>query len=66
MLTKQETLLWWGAQAESRRIRRIRRAALPHGLGFTVMGLISRLSLANQSDSGSFLVAHTFSQDGCQ
>ena len=63
MLTKQETLLWWGARAESRRIR---RAALPHGLGFTVMGSISRLSLANQSDSGSFLVAHTFSQDGCQ
>ena len=32
-----------------------------------VMGLVSELSLANHSDSGSFLVVHTlFSQDGCQ
>ena len=31
------------------------------------MGLVSRLSLANHSDSASFLVAHTsISQDGCQ
>ena len=31
------------------------------------MGLVSRLSLANHSDSESFLVVHTlFSQDGCQ
>ena len=31
------------------------------------MGLVSGLSLANHSDSESFLVAHTlFSQDGCQ
>ena len=67
MLTKQEALLWWGAQAESRRIRGPRRTALPHGLAFMVMGLIPRLSLANQSDSGPFLVAHTlFGQDGCQ
>ena len=36
-------------------------------LGFMVMGLVPGLSLANHSDSGSFLVAHTlFSQDGCQ
>ena len=36
-------------------------------LGFMVMGLVSRLSLANHSDSESFLVLHTsFSQDGCQ
>ena len=36
-------------------------------LGFMVMGLASRLSLANHSDSESFLVVHTlFSQDGCQ
>ena len=35
--------------------------------GFMVMGLVSRLSLANHSDSESFLVVHTlFSQDGCQ
>ena len=32
-----------------------------------MMGLISGLSLANHSDSESFLVVHTlFSQDGCQ
>ena len=35
--------------------------------GFMVMGLVSRLSLANHSDSESFLVGHAlFSQDGCQ
>ena len=35
--------------------------------GFMVMGLISGLSLANHSDSESFLVVHTLiSQDGCQ
>ena len=35
--------------------------------GFMVMGLVSRLSLANYSDSESFLVLHAlFSQDGCQ
>ena len=34
--------------------------------GFMVMWLVSRLSLANHSDSGTFLVAHTLlSQDGC-
>ena len=34
-------------------------------LGFMVMGLISGLSLASHSDSGSFLVARTWlSQDG--
>ena len=32
-----------------------------------LMGLVSRLSLANHSDSESFLVMHAlFSQDGCQ
>ena len=32
-----------------------------------MMGLVSTLSLANHSDSESFLVVHTlFSQDGCQ
>ena len=35
--------------------------------GFMVMGFISGLSLANHSDSESFLVVHAlFSQDGCQ
>ena len=36
-------------------------------LGFMVMGLVSGLSLANHSDSWSFLVAHALlSQDGFQ
>ena len=36
-------------------------------LAFTVMRLVSRLSLANHSDSGSFLIAQGFlSQDGFQ
>ena len=35
--------------------------------GFMVMGLVSGLSLANHSDSESFLVVHAlFSQGGCQ
>ena len=35
--------------------------------GFMVMGLVSRLSLANRSDSESFLVVNAlFSRDGCQ
>ena len=35
--------------------------------GFMVMGLVSRLSLANHSDSESFLVVQAlFSQDGYQ
>ena len=35
--------------------------------GFMVMGFISEFSLANHSDSESFLVIHAlFSQDGCQ
>ena len=36
-------------------------------LGFMIMGLVSGLSLANHSDSESFLVVHALlSQDGCQ
>ena len=36
-------------------------------LGFMVMGLVSGLSIANHSDSESFLVVPAlFSQDGCQ
>ena len=35
--------------------------------GFMVMGLVSRLSLANHSGSGSFLVVHALlGQDGCK
>ena len=34
--------------------------------GFLVMGFVSRLFLANHSNSESFLVAHaSLSQDGC-
>ena len=70
LLTKQEILLGKGTQVESSRGREPRGTALSHGLqsrGFTVMGLVSGLSLANHSDSESFLVVHTlFSQDGCQ
>ena len=70
MLTKQEILLGKGTWVESSRVREPRRTALPHGSqspGFMVMGLVSGLSLANHSDSESFLVVHAlFSQDGCQ
>ena len=70
MLTKQETLLGSSARAESSRVREPGRTALPHGsavLGFMVMGLVYGLSLANHTDSGSFLVARaSLSQDGFQ
>ena len=67
MLTKQEILLGGSAQVESSRVREPGRTALPCGLGFMVMGLVSGLSLANHSDSESFLVVHAlFRQDGCQ
>ena len=59
MLTKQETSLGRGVQAESSRVREPRRTTRPHGSlsGLMLMGLVSRLSLATHSDSGSFLVA---------
>ena len=64
MLTKQEILLGKGTRVESSRVREPRRTALPHGLGFMVMGLVSGWSLANHSES--FLVAHALlKQDGC-
>ena len=68
MLTKQEILLGKGTRVESSSLREFRRTALwLVVLGFTVMGLVSGLSLANHSDSESFLVVHAlFSQDGCQ
>ena len=65
VMTKQELLLGKGTRVESRRVREP-RTPLPRGLGFMVMGLVSGLSLANHSDSESFLMAHAlFSQDGC-
>ena len=69
MLTKQEILLGKGTRVESSRVREPRRTALPWLAvsGFMVMGLVSGLSLANHSDSESFLVVHAlFSQGGCQ
>ena len=52
---------------ESRRVRE-RRELLCHWLavlGFVVMGFVSRWSLANPSNSESFLVVHaSLSQDG--
>ena len=68
VLTKQETLLGRGARKESSRVREPRRTATWLTVsGFMVTGLVSRLSLSNHSDSGSFLVARpSFSQDGFQ
>ena len=57
-MTKQEILLGRGAWAESSRVREPRRTAMLAVSGFMVMGLVSGLSLANHSDSESFLV-HT-------
>ena len=69
VLTKQEILLGKGTRVESSRVREPRRTALLRGLevlGFMVMGLVSGWSLANHSNSESFLVAHaSLSQDGC-
>ena len=63
-MTKQEILLGKGTRVESSRVREPRRTA--HSLRFMVMGLVSRLSLANHSDSESFLVVHAlFNQDEC-
>ena len=56
MLTKQETLLGRDAQAESSSIGEPGGTTLPMrlaALSFMVIGLISRLSLANHADSWS-------------
>ena len=67
---KQEILLGKGTWVESSRMRETRRIALPVArtvLGLMLMRLVSGLSLANHSDSESFLAVHAlFSQDGCQ
>ena len=61
VLTKQEVLLGKGPRVENNSVREPRRTA------FMVMGFISGLSLANHSDSVSFLVVHAlFSQHGYQ
>ena len=54
VLIKQEILLGKGTRVESSRVREPRTALL----GFMVMGSVSWLSLANHSDSESFLVVH--------
>ena len=65
MLTKQETLLGKGTRVESSRVREPRRTAWFAMSGFMVMGLVSCWSLANHSDSESFLVAQaSLGQDG--
>ena len=67
MLTKQEILLGKDSRVESSRVREPRRTALPLAISDFMMGFISRLSLANRSDSEPFLVVHAlFSLDRCQ
>ena len=59
VLTKQEILLGKGTRVEGSRVREPRRTALLLVVsGFMVMGLVSGWSLANHSNSESFLVAH--------
>ena len=69
MLTKQEILLGKGhpgGEQEGKGSQENCSATWLAVSGFMVMGLVSGWSLANCSDSGSFLVAHMlFSQDGC-
>jgi len=56
-----------GGEQQSNRTQEDRPVMWLAASGFTVMGLVSRLSLANHSDSGYFLVVHVLlSQDGCQ
>ena len=69
MLTKQDTLLErpLGREQEGEGTQENCSATWLAVSGFTVMGLVSGLSLAHHSGSGSFLVVHAlFSQDGCQ
>ena len=70
MLTKQEILLGKGQPGREQWHKGSQEDCSATWLsvsGFMVMGLVSLLSLANHSDSESFLVADTSnSQDGCQ
>ena len=68
MLTKQETLLGRapGWRAVGKGTQENCSAAWLEVLGFMVMGFVSWWSLANHSNSESFLVAQaSLSQDGC-
>ena len=69
MLTKQETLLERGAWAKSNTVENPGELLChdARNFAFMVTGLVSGLSLASCSDSGSFLVVHSpLSQDGFQ
>ena len=68
VLTKQETLLGRGApgrEQQGKGSQENRSAMWLTVSGFMVMGLVSRLSLANHCDSGGFLVSQ-LSQDRFQ
>ena len=60
MLTNQEILLGKGPRAESRGYGNQKNSSVAWLAvsGFIVMRLVSGLSLANHSDSESFLVVH--------
>ena len=70
VLTKQENLLGRGARGGEQEGQGPQENCSATWLtvsGFTVMGLVYGLSLASNSDSGSFLVVHaSLSQDGFQ
>ena len=68
VLTKQEILLGKGTRVESssKGIQENSSALWLPVLGSMVIGLVSGWSLANHSNSESFLAAHaSLSQDGC-
>ena len=65
VLTKQEILLGKGGEQKGKGTQENSVTWLAVS-GFMVMGLVSGWSLANHSDSESFLVVHaSLSQDGC-
>ena len=70
MLRKQEIFIGKGqpgGEREGKGTQENSSVSWPAVSGLMVMGLVSGLSLANQSDSELFLVVHAlFSQDGCQ
>ena len=70
MLSKQEAFFGKGLQGGEQQGKGTQENCSATWLAvpdFMVMGLVSRLSGANPSDSGSFLVTYaSFSQDGCQ
>ena len=70
MLTRQETSLGRhskGRKQQSKGTQENWSATWFTVWGFMVAGLVSELSLANHSDSGSFLLVHALlSQDGFQ